>query len=189
MELINVYDFDKTIIPYDSTAAFYKFCARRYPQVLVKSAPSLLHAPRMLTGLAGKTKFKTEMYKFLTALPDVDALLEEFWDIHFDDINDWYLERKSSDDIISSASAEFLLKIPCERLGVRLIASRVDKKTGKTIGLNNSQEEKVRRLQREYPNVIINEFYSDSHHDDPLAKLARRAWFVEGDKLSLWQFK
>ena len=34
MELVNVYDFDKTILPYDSTEAFFAFCLRRWPRVL-----------------------------------------------------------------------------------------------------------------------------------------------------------
>ena len=29
MEKVNVYDFDKTILPYDSTEAFFLHCLRR----------------------------------------------------------------------------------------------------------------------------------------------------------------
>ena len=34
MEKVNVYDFDKTILPYDSTEAFFRHCLRRYPRAI-----------------------------------------------------------------------------------------------------------------------------------------------------------
>ena len=35
MEKVNVYDWDKTIFPVDSTAAFYGWCVRCFPKVLL----------------------------------------------------------------------------------------------------------------------------------------------------------
>ena len=37
MEKVNVYDFDKTILPYDSTTAFFRHCLRRYPRAIYLS--------------------------------------------------------------------------------------------------------------------------------------------------------
>lgn len=36
---------------------------------------------------------------------------------------------------------------------------------------------------------MIDEFYSDSHSDDPLARLAKQAFLVKGEKLTPWEFK
>ena len=41
MERINVYDFDKTILPYDSTEAFFLFCLRRHPRALFPAMRAL----------------------------------------------------------------------------------------------------------------------------------------------------
>ena len=41
MEKVNVYDFDKTILPYDSTEAFFRHCLRRYPRVLFPALGAL----------------------------------------------------------------------------------------------------------------------------------------------------
>jgi phosphoserine phosphatase len=96
------------------------------------------------------------------------------------------LEHCQPDDIIISASPEFLLRLPAERLGVRLIASKVGKYTGLYEGVNNDGEEKVRRLIREYPGTEISEFYSDSRNDTPLARLAEKAYLVNGGEILPW---
>jgi len=78
------------------------------------------------------------------------------------------------------------VRIPAQKLGVRLLASRVDKHTGKTDGENCHGAEKVRRLHEAYPNVEIAEFYSDSRSDSPLAELAEHAYLVHGQARTPW---
>lgn len=186
---VNVYDFDKTILPYDSTAAFFLWCAGRYRGVGLRAAPALMATGSFLRGDLTQTGYKEIFYRFLTAVPDIDAAVEQFWSRRFSDISSWYLAQRRRDDIIISASPEFLLRLPADRLGVRLIASRVDKYTGRTEGLNNNRAEKVRRLEAEYPGTEIGEFYSDSHSDDPLAALADRAYLVKAEKILDWTEK
>ena len=71
-----------------------------------------------------------------------------------------------------------------------MIASKVDKKTGKYTGLNCYGNEKVIRLNSEIPNTQIKEFYSDSFSDEPLAKLAEKSYIVLGEQLfDWWEFK
>ncbi len=189
MELVNVYDFDKTILPYDSTEAFVKYCFKKYPRSLKPAAPALLRAPLLLRGPAGKTRMKEVLYRFLTAIPNIDEELELFWQENIGSINQWYINHRRPDDIVISASPEFLLRIPQETFGFRLIASRVDKYTGETMGLNNGGEEKVLRLRQAYPQVEINEFFSDSRRDEPLARLAKKAFMVEGERVFPWPWK
>lgn len=189
MEKVNVYDFDKTILPYDSTEAFFKFCIRRYPRAAFAALPAVPHVPVMLLRPSYKTRVKEIFYHFLTAIPQVDDAVEEFWQQNYCNINGWYLAQKRPDDIISSASPEFLLRPVTDRLGVQLIGSRVDKHSGKTLGLNNHGEEKVRRLQELYPGLEIAEFYSDSLSDSPLADIADRAFMVTDQHVSHWPNK
>ena len=186
MELVNVYDFDKTILPYDSTEAFFAFCLRRWPRVAGPALGALPYAAGIKLGLTDKTRAKEAFYRFLTRVPDVDAAVEEFWAGRFGDIGGWYLERSRASDVISSASPDFLLRPVAARLGVRLIASRVDRRSGWTAGLNNHDEEKVRRFRAEYPNAVVDEFYSDSLSDTPMARIARRAFVVKDGELFPW---
>lgn len=58
---------------------------------------------------------------------DVNELVESFWNDNQTKIYDWYLIQQSVEDIVISASQEFLLKPICQRLGINhLIATKVD---------------------------------------------------------------
>ena len=138
-------------------------------------------------GLKTKTQFKEKMYKFLTYVDDVEAETEKFWDLHQDNIKNYYHTTKLADDIVISASPEFLLKPIAKRLGFgRLIASRVDMHTGAYTGENCWGEEKVRRLYEEVPDAKCEAFYSDSLSDTPLARIAKQAYIVKSEELIEW---
>lgn len=186
MEHVNVYDWDKTIFPVDSTAAFCRWCVRRHPRVLLHFIGLLPVLPAFLSGRMPKTRFKERLYGFLRYIPDIDAEVTAFWDANFARINAWYLAQTRPDDVVISASPEFLISVPAERLGVRLLASRVDKHTGATTGENCWGAEKVSRLREAFPDLTIAAFYSDSYSDDPLAQLADQAWLVKGSELLPW---
>ena len=51
---------------------------------------------------------------------------------------------------------------------------------------NTKPEEKVKRLNKYIPDYSIDEFYSDSFSDTPLAKLSKRAFIVKGNDLFDW---
>lgn len=188
---MNIYDFDKTIYNGDSTADFIKFCAVRYKKTRVWALPTLKAFVLYALGIYTKTQFKERMYGFLQRVPDVEAAVNEFWDGHEKNILEYYKRQRRADDIIISASPEFLLRPVCKRLGVeRLIASRVDGKTGKYTGENCWGEEKVRRLEEEYGITSCGSFYSDSFSDAPLASIAESAYIVRGNNLTPWdEFK
>lgn len=184
---MNIYDFDETIYDGDSTKDFYFFCLKKYPKILLTvprmAAAFLLYA----LGMKSKTHAKETMYRFLTKIPDINASLSEFWDAHEHKVKPWYKNRRESDDIIISASPEFLLEPICARLEIKyLIASRVDLRTGRYTGENCWGEEKVKRLSEMFPEVRCEEFYSDSLSDTPLARIADKAMIIRGDTLTDW---
>lgn len=188
---MNVYDFDNTIYRGDSTADFYLYCLKKHPKIITKF-------PKLFAGFTKfyilkkgtKTEFKEKMYEFLTCC-DIENDIQTFWKDKIKNIKQWYKEQQREDDLIISASPEFLLETPCKMLGIKyLMASRVDPKTGKYTGENCHGEEKVNRLYEKYSkDTIIEEFYSDSYSDTPLAKLAKKSYMVKGDNISDWVFK
>ena len=189
MEIVNVYDFDKTILPYDSTEHFFAYCVRRWPRVVGPALRAVPMVPGMKLRWTTKTRVKEVFYRFLTQVPDIDAAVEDFWRTRFSDLNDWYLAQMRPDDIISSASPDFLLRPVTTRLGVRLIASRVDKYSGWTLGENNQHREKVRRFHLEYPDTEIAEVYSESLSHTPMAELAQSAFLVKGSDIRPWPWE
>lgn len=182
--LINVYDFDNTIYRGDSSFDFFRHCAKKYPKTLISVLGALPWFLFMLLGLAEKTLVKQRFYRYLRHVPEVNEEVARFWLTHDTHLKDWYFAQKRADDLIISASPEFLLEPILRRLSLAFLASRVDPTTGRYEGLNCHGEEKVRRMREAYPEAKIDRFYSDSLHDTPLARLANEAYLVKGDAIS-----
>ena len=184
----NVYDFDKTVVYPDSGFTFFAFCFRRHWLRLLPRLPRLgVELLRFAANRKRGRPVKGEFYRFIRSLPDWQDEVRLFWETKAEEmLKPWYLEQLRPDDIIISCTAEFLLRPLCEQLGIRLIATRVNTQTGRLEGHSCYGEEKVRRLRETYGAVQINEFYSDSFADEPLAKLARQAWFVRDDERTPW---
>ncbi len=187
VQKVNVYDFDDTIYRGDSSRDFYFYCLFKYKKLFLLQPIVGFYSILFLLKIYPKTQFKEKVFSFLKWIPNIDDELKQFWDKHICNIKPFYENTKKADDIIISASPEFLLEPAIKLIGSpRLIASRIDKYTGKYDGLNCYGSEKVNRLKIQFPEVEIDEFYSDSRSDDPLAKLSQKAYLVIGDKLEKW---
>lgn len=191
---MNIYDFDGTIYNGDSTKDFYFFVLNKNIKVLNAIPIQFKGLLLYLSKTISKTEFKERFYSFLQYIDDIDIYIQEFWNTHSSKVFDWYLNHHENTDIIISASPEFLLK-PLEKLMEVnfVIASKVDKRTGKYDGLNCYGEEKVVRLKEyfEQNNLdfdSIDEFYSDSKSDEPLAKLAKKSFLVKKSNIKVWKF-
>lgn len=184
---MNVYDFDNTILHGDSTARFYAYCLRHCPKMWLDLPGQLGNAVLFVLKLRKLPEFKQRMLGFLKYIDDVDDVVDAFWRVNFRRVKAWYFEKRHPDDVVISASPQFLIMPACARLGVACaMGSPVDKRTGRFLGPNCRDAEKVRRFREIYPDGEIDEFFSDSHSDDPLATLAKRAWLVKGEKLLDW---
>jgi len=185
---LNVFDFDHTIYAGDSTKDFYMYCLRKRVSLArywpVQAWAFLRYGVKVID----KTRCKEIFYRFFRGLRDTGGFVNDFWDAHIDRIKPFYMELKRADDLIISASPDFLLREACSRLGIAgLIASVVDPDTGQYMGVNCYGDEKVRRFREECPDSVIDTFYSDSLSDAPLAAIARISFIVRGDKLLPWE--
>lgn len=181
---MNVYDFDKTIYNGDSTIDYYFFCVRRKPILLRYLFRQGLGLVLYFLGVFDKTKFKEWFYCFFHGLSDPERNLCAFWDIHIRKIKPWYIRQMRDDDVIISASPEFLIKEAVQRLGeMTVIGSVVDSHTGRYTGENCFGEEKVRRLFERIPEAVVDSFYSDSYSDAPMARVAQECYLVKGEKI------
>lgn len=187
---MNTYDFDKTIFYPDSSFCFYRYCLRRFPSAVLPTVPrSLRLAVRYKSGKIRAKALKEQLFSFLSAVPDVDAAVADFWQQNEQRIGSWYLEQKKDDDLILSASPRFLLQPICDRLGVELIATEMDRHSGKIDGENCHDHEKVRRFYLRDPDGHTEAFYSDSLSDSPMAEIADRAFLVKKHRLFPWPVK
>lgn len=185
---MNVFDFDKTLYPRDSTAEFIAYVARRHPRVAIELIKGLPTVAAYKRGRVSKTQMKQKLFACFSRVPDIDGDVKHFWEKRIGKIEKWYLGMKKDDDVIISASPEFLLAEACELIGVKnLIASRVDKHTGMYSGENCYGEEKPKRFRELYPDGDIDSFYSDSYSDAPMARLSKRAYKINGRHAVPWQ--
>ena len=166
---MNVYDFDQTVYFPDSSYHFFLWCLKRHPGAVIPVIPrSLLLALRYKRGKVSAKILKQQLFSFLHRLEDVEREVEEFWKCHRQNMQD------------------FLLAPIARELGVRLIATKMDPHTGTIMGENCHDREKVLRFYAEYPGMAIDEFYSDSLSDTPLAELAERSFLVKREILRPW---
>lgn len=186
---MNVYDFDGTIYDGDSSIDFYLFCIKKKPSIfwkhiLIQLPAAVLFKIRLLP----RRRFKEIYFRFLNDISVDGKLLDEFWDEKYACIKEWYLKQKQPDDVIISASPEFLLHPVCKRLNVSLIASQVNASTGRFEGENCRGEEKVRRFRERFPDGAIDGFYTDSSADMPLMRIAEKAFYVKGENIYRFRF-
>jgi len=188
---MNVYDFDKTIYKNDSSIDFYIYNLRKNSS-LIKFIPSQLKGllEHYLFNKITIKEMKQNFYQYLSAINDVEKEAEVFWNENFNKINKWYLSQKREDDVIISASPYFLIKIAADKLGVKyVIASEVDS-DGIYHSENCRDEEKVRRfIEYGFDINDVDNFYSDSMSDLPFAKVAKKAYLVNKEKISEWHIK
>ena len=183
--MINAYDFDETIYNGDSSVDFFMFCLKKNKKVLKQLPTQIRGLIKYKSKKIEKTEFKEHVFSFLTQLDDVDKYISEFWDTHYKNIKEWYFKQQEKTDVIISASPEFLLKPLEKKLNVKIIGSKVDKKTGKFEGKNCHDYEKIVRYEKELKKKNnIKRFYSDSiKADKPMFEYAEEAYLVKGNEI------
>lgn len=180
--MMNIYDFDGTIYDGDSSVDFFKYCLKKNKKMYLLFPGILLYFILFLLKIKTKEEFKSKYFSFLKCFDNIDEVVNEFWDKNLNKIKKFYLDKRKSTDIIISASPEFLLKPVSKKFKFKLIATKVDKRSGLFLEKNCYGEEKVRRLN-EINVYNCLEFYSDSLSDIYLIRIAEKAFIVKRDKI------
>lgn len=183
---MNVFDFDGTIYNGDSSLDFWFFCIRKYPGILRFFPRQFFGGLLFFLKHITKEEFKSRYFSFFEGISDIDSAVKNFWNKNDYKIKDWYKNLQNEDDCVISASPRFLLEEICSRIGVKnLIATEVDKKTGKLLGKNCHGKNKVDFYRKSFGDTNIENFYSDSKSDFPMAKEAKKFFFVKGNKTQI----
>ena len=175
---MNIYDFDGTIFPGDCSIGFFFWCLKSHPNLM------LTHFPKTAQNLLLRMKdeineaeMQREFFGYLTQIDDFDYQIERYWDVNEKKIAPWYLAQKREDDLIISASPNCIIEPIAKRLGVRYMATDYNREYGVFLNKMKFAKEKARYiLDQGYP--VIENFYSDSLSDTPLALLAEKAHLV-----------
>ena len=175
---MNVYDFDKTIFPGDCSIGFCFWCMKRHPKMYFTFFPKALK--NLILRKLGKMPeylMQRKFFGYLTMIDDFDEQIERYWDKNEKKISAWYLKQKRPDDLIISASPTCIIEPIANRLGVNFMATEFDRQFG--VFLNNhmyAKENAKYMIDNGFP--VIENFYSDSLADTPLALCAEKAHLV-----------
>lgn len=186
MEL-DIYDFDKTVVPFDSGSSFLIFSFFRYPYLF------LLLPYYMIVGLLfglhiiGLDRFKKHIFIFVRFIP-LEKAVKKYWDKREKEVYEWFLPKnRARYTVVISASPDFLLKEIQKRLQIdTLLCTRHHPKNGTLLYNNCRGEEKVRRFYETFPeSVTVKCVYSDSYSNDrPIFSLGEQCFHIEknGDR-------
>ena len=184
---MNLYDFDNTIFKGDSSVKLIKYSFVRHPIMLTISS---IKAFKELIKGSSLGSIKSELFSFVKKIPDLDSYINKFILKNKKHIKKFYLERQKDDDVVISASFDFLIIPFCHSIGIKnVIATKYDTKNGCIIGKNCKGEEKVKRFNEKYKNAKVSEAYSDSLNDIPMFKLAKKAYLVKNEEITLYEEK
>ena len=184
---MTVYDFDNTIYNGESTFDYFLYCMCRHPRLarwlftmihgIVRYKLCLVSRQELLT-LAEKC-----MRSMLAACPDYKELAETFWDKNMRKIKKFYLERRQKDDVVMTASFDFLIEPCMRRLGLtHVCCSSADLQTGKITRLC-FRENKPACFAQLFPKAEAEKFYTDSLNDRPMMLFAKHSFLVKGERV------
>lgn len=175
---MNGYDFDDTILNGNSMVRFSLFCTLRLPYLIlfipVLILAFLLHTLRILN----KNRYLHMISVFVALVPHAERFASKFWDKNMKHVKGWYLEQRRDDDVVISASPQFLVGEACKRLGIRCIGSPLSPRSARLHGEHCYAENKVDTYKEVFGDTPLATYYSDSLSDTPMFMLAERGYFV-----------
>ena len=175
---MNVYDFDGTIFSSDCSIGFCLWCINRHPKLWFTFFPKAIK--NLILKKMGKMPeylMQRKFFSYLMLIDDFDVQIERYWDKNEKKIAKWYLAQKKSDDLIISASPDCIIEPIAKRLGVNYMATEFDREYGVFVNNMMYAKEKAKYIiDQGFP--VIENFYSDSLADTPLALCAEKAHLV-----------
>lgn len=188
---VDIYDFDKTMLPFDSGTKFFLYCLGRYPWVAV-TLP-VQGAAGLLTALHIMPLGRAKRYLFcFTKLIPLEKAITGFWDKYEPKIYDFARpENRKRFTVVISASPDIYLNEIAERLEFdALICTRLDPKTLKNVGGNCKGSEKIARFREQFPEAEVVDVYSDSlKHDRPIFSLGQHCYHIVNGERIPFDFK
>lgn len=181
---MNIYDFDDTIYAGDTMVDILKYSIVRHPFLVLSSILNTIKCYlKYKNKKAPFENVKESLLSFLFKINNREEYINKFIDSKKHKIKKWYKANQKEDDIIISASYELWIKPFCNKIGIKNVIATITDENGKILGKNCKREEKVRRLYEEFPNIKVNESYSDSKTDIPMLEIAKKPFIVEGNNL------
>lgn len=163
---VDIYDFDKTMVPFDSGSLFWAYCLLHYPWIIIVGPYQLFAAILWFLGIWDLRKVKGPFFSFINLIP-LKKAVNKFWDRHEKDVFDWARkENRERFAVVISASPDFLIEEIGRRLSFDDLVCTIHDNKGNIVGNNCHDKEKVRLFRKKYPDAHVVNVYSDSIEND-----------------------
>ena len=182
---MNAYDFDKTIYKRDCSTDFFIYMLTSRPYLLIFFPWFLLIFTLYGCKAISKKRTKECLFFFVPWYKNINKIVDKFWQKHANGIKEWYAKQRTEEDVIVSAGLSFILKPIMETLNIKYwVATNFDTRSGKIEGENCYGEQKIIEFSKLFDIRKMDAFYSDSLSDLPIMKKAKKAYLVDGDKIT-----
>ena len=165
IEELDIYDFDKTMVPFDCGSLFCLYVMLHYPKA-IRNLPRMLISCFKYLIHRNLTVMKSEIFCFIRDIP-IERAAENFWNKYDKYVYDWAKkDNRERYSVIISASPDFLIKEVAKRIDIDDYFCTKHDTDGKIIGSNCHDKEKVRIFKEKYDGVNVINVYSDSIEND-----------------------
>lgn len=188
MKLNNLYDFDKTILNKDGSRAFFFYLLRQKPILFWKFFVMLFLCLFYVLKIIRIERLKEYLLSPLSHFKDREKVLKEFAEKEKKNCNVYYLKQMRDDDVVCSASAEFLVKALMFEINPKatVIGSNISLKTLKYVeGAKNCKgPNKIEIMKERFKtnSLFCKNAYSDSLSDRFMFDIAEQAFLIVKNK-------
>ena len=186
---MRVFDFDNTIYDGESIMDVFLYFLKKDTKTILKFAPKFIkdfirYKFDKITVDEAMASYGKAFKDYCEKAEDIYGDFERFWDENQHKLKQFYFDIKDENDIVVSGCPYCLLKIICERIGIKhYIGSDIDPIKGE-INRICYKDKKIDAFREVYGDVIIDDFYTDSMADKPMIEISRNLLMVKGDKIT-----
>ena len=182
---MRAFDFDHTIYDGYSYRDFCFYVTARRPWIILYLPVIIIVALLKLMHLISMPRtVELVLFPYLR-FKNIDKYIVKFWDKKEKRIKSWYKSIADPEDVVISATPSFFLEEITKRLGIKyLIATEIDRKTGKIIPPYCYRENKWVRFTAKFgEDAVLDEYYTDTKKDSGMLKRAERGYLVQKNKI------
>jgi HAD superfamily phosphoserine phosphatase-like hydrolase len=180
---MRVFDFDNTLYDGETMVDFFHFMVEKKEELkkyksLVNFFLNLYNHNMLPMNLVRKCidKYKGELNY---STKNLDKYVDEFWELHRDKIMKDMVKKVKKDDVIITASLDFLLRPIMKELPTKnIICTEVDIEN-KKVDCVCYKENKVKKYREKYKDRPIDELYTDSYTDKPLMQISKKVYLID----------
>lgn len=164
---VDIYDFDKTVVPFDSALKYWGFCMVHNPWIILLLPFQFIWGMMMLTHIISVRTCKKVAFLYIRLINN-EKNVKKYWDKYEKYVYDWFKpENRKRTTVLISASPDFLIEEIARRMNVDyVICTTHDRKHGIMRSEVCRHAEKVRRFREVLPDAEVMDVYSDSIKSD-----------------------